>query len=131
MKNRIGTAVRISDGMQLSVHPAFGLADQAIHFVASPPLFNRRLVAVRYALVDHHRLWNDGLRSQTHHHPRKGRYRLQRLSSVFGRHSSWRIAPAQAIATDEDDLARVPPVIGARLAVALVKEGSQARHLHN
>jgi hypothetical protein len=42
---------------------------------------------------------------------------------------SRRIAPAQAIATDEDYAAQNPPIIDARLAMALGKEGLQPRHL--
>ncbi len=40
-----------------------------------------------------------------------------------------RIAPAPAIATDEDYAAQNPPIIDARLAMALGKEGLKSRHL--
>ena len=42
---------------------------------------------------------------------------------------SRRIAPAPAIATDEDYAAQRPPIIDARLAVALGEEGLQTGHL--
>ena len=40
-----------------------------------------------------------------------------------------RITPTQAIAIDEDYSAEDAPVLDARLAMALGKEGLQARHL--
>jgi hypothetical protein len=41
----------------------------------------------------------------------------------------WRIAPPQAIAVDEDYSAQHPPVIVARLAMALGEEGLEPSHL--
>jgi hypothetical protein len=41
--------LRVGDGMQFCVHAALGPADQAASPIVEPPIFDRRLVAVRCA----------------------------------------------------------------------------------
>lgn len=83
--------------------------------------------------VDHHRLRDGSLSGQAIHHPGEDPPVAPPLPSiveglrraVFFR----RIAPPQPIAIDKDYAAQHPPVIDARLTVALGKEGLQTGHL--
>src|SRR5690606_15211623 len=83
--------------------------------------------------VDHHRLRGGSLRGQTVHHPSEDTLVTPPLPAIvegLGRAIFLRrIAPTQAIAIDEDYAAQNPPVIAARLAMALAKEGLQPRRL--
>lgn len=83
--------------------------------------------------VDHHRLRDGGLGGQPSHHP--GKYPLVAPPLppvVVGFRRAillWRIALTQAIAVDEDYAAQHPPVIDARLSMALGEEGLEPRYL--
>ena len=83
--------------------------------------------------VDHHRLGNGGFGSKTIHHPSEDTLIAPPLPSIvegLRRAVFFRcIAPPQPIAIDEDYSAQHPPVIYARLTVALGKEGLESRHL--
>jgi hypothetical protein len=97
------------------------------------PQARRRAVRLQGSRVDHHRLRNSGLGSQTIHHSGEDAFVAPPLPAVveglrraiFLRHS----ASPQAIAIVEDYPARSPPIINARLAMVFGKEGLKPHHL--
>ena len=92
-----------------------------------------RVAGLQVDCVDHHRLRNGCLGGQPVHHRGTGPFVAQPPPAIvkcLGRAIlPGRLAPAQAIAIDEDYAAQYPPVIDPRLAVALGEEGLQTGHL--
>ena len=128
-------AIGIGDGMQLRFMPPFVWPIR--RSLWPPPLFrpqaSRRAVRLEIGRVDHHRRRDSGLGGQPSHHP--GEDRLFRSTASTGVEEflrailPWRIAPPQTIAVDKDYPAQNTPVIDARIAMALRKEGLKPRHL--
>jgi hypothetical protein len=90
-------------------------------------------VCLEIGRVNHHRLRDGGLGGKPSHQPCENTLVAPPLPTVVeGLRRAIilrRIAPAQAIAIDEDYAAQYPPVIDPRLAVALGEKGLQTGHL--
>jgi len=131
--------------MQLGVQTALCSPNQT----STPPFLAPRHEVVRYALsltslqtaiagqwvsrIDGVRLVVGGFCRQPDHDPRKHAHVAPPFPSVVerlvGAILSRRIAPAQAIAIEEDNAAQDTPVINAWHAMALRKIGPQPLHL--
>lgn len=83
--------------------------------------------------VDHDRLVFGALGGQAHHNPGEDPVLAPAFPAVVERLGGpvfpRRVAPSQTIAVDEDYAAQNTPVIDAGPAMALGKEGFEARHL--
>jgi hypothetical protein len=84
--------------------------------------------------VDHQRLWNSGLGGQALQYPGEDALVAPALPTIvegLRRPIHFRrIAPPQAVATCGVNATQHPPVIDARLAMALGNEWFQTGHLH-
>lgn len=83
--------------------------------------------------VDHDRLVFGALGGQAHHDPGEDPVLAPALPAVVERLGGsvvlWRVTPSQPIAIDEDYAAQHASIIDAGPAMALGKEGFEARHL--